>query len=401
MISVADALKRIQETLVALPSSELRLGDALGLVLAEDLFARVDFPPFPQSNMDGYALRFEEGSMPLRIKGESAARASDSQHLTPGSAMRIFTGAPVPEGADTVLMQERAEVRDGFLYARDPDLRPGLFVRPKGSDVRLGECALSQGTLLTPGALGFLAGVGMDRVRAIAPPRVAVLVTGDELAAPGTELRYGQVYESNSVTLRAALNEAGVKHIDVISVGDDPSQIKHAITEALAGVELLLLTGGVSVGEHDYVASALADCGVKEQFHRVRQKPGKPLYFGVPRSGPARAVFGLPGNPSSVLTCFYVYVLPALGALQARPLALRRAHYPLQESLKKTAGLTHFLKARMTSNGGLRALGAQESYRMSSFALSDALLVFEEERTELSAGESVEALFLPHFDKER
>lgn len=398
MISVAEATQRIRESLNPLPASELNLENAHGLRLAEDTLAHADLPPFPQSNMDGYALRFEESARALRIQGESAARLSDPQTLTPGTAMRIFTGAPVPEGADTVLMQERAEIRDGYLWARDPELKPGLFLRAKGSDIRAGERALEAGALLTPAALGFLASSGIERVRAIAPPRVAVLVTGEELAPPGSPLLYGQVYESNSIALHAALRDAGVRHVEISRVGDDPARLERALSHALERCDLLLLTGGVSVGDHDHVVSALAKCGVEERFHCIKQKPGKPLYFGIPRRGPARAVFGLPGNPSSVLTCFYEYVLPALGALTGLDLALRHAHLPLQEPLRKTAGLTHFLKARVTPEGTVRALGAQESYRMSSFALSDALLVFGEERTELTTGERVELHLLPHFN---
>jgi len=390
LISVAEALQSIREHVVRLAPKSVELNEAAGSILAEDIHADVDIPAFPQSSMDGYAI-FHEGWKEhgqLELSGVSAAGPSAPTLIKGHQAVRIFTGAAVPEGADTVAIQERSEVEGGKLIIRDPNLNRGDNVRLRGAEMKAGDLALPAGSLLTPAAIGFLAGLGKTHVRVYPDPRVALIVTGNELQEPGKPLQYGQVYESNSQTIRAALRSAGVDRLQVHRVEDDLASLSATLVEAMAGSDLVLLTGGISVGDYDYVLRATQDCGVSQVFHKIRQKPGKPIFFGKKDQV---LVFGLPGNPASVLSCFYAYVCLALEVMTGRPFTLHKRKARMAIAYKKPSGLTHFLKGKFDGQTVL-PLGAQESFRLSSFALANCLLILEEGVTEVAEGEEVEVL---------
>src|SRR5690606_14260708 len=260
--------------------------------------------------------------------------------LRAGEAMRIFTGAPLPLGADTVVMQEKVRITDkGTIQIQDKDLQIGAHVRPKGSEVEKGTVAMRSGTFLTPAAIGYLAGIGCTHVTIYAPPRVAIILTGNELRPLGAPLGYGEVYESNSYQLRIALEQRGIQDVHIHHVPDDRQQLKTTIKNTLENCDILILVGGVSVGDYDYVVDATKDCGVRQHYHRVRQKPGKPLFFG---SLGEKLVFGLPGNPSSALTCFYLYIAPALERIMQLPERNRLAKARATHGYAKKPGLTHF-----------------------------------------------------------
>jgi molybdopterin molybdotransferase len=360
-------------------------------VSAEDVAAPIDIPAYPQSGMDGYAFAHADIPGPLTIVGEQPAGGRIEFRLQPGEAVRIFTGAAVPADADTVLMQEKAILSDGRLSVGDPSLARGANVRPKGSEIQQGSLAIAQGDRLTPAAVGFLAGIGIDRVRVHPRPRVAILVTGDELQEPGQPLAYGQVYESNARQLRSALAMMHIRELHLYACPDDREVLTSTLAEAVDRTDVVLMTGGVSVGDHDHTLEAFEACGVRPLFHRVRQKPGKPLLFGMQGRKP---VFGLPGNPASVLTCFYEYVCPALATMMRLPSPVRRVEAELAEAYRKSAGLTHFLKAEV-KDGRVWLLGGQESYRLRSFARANALAVMPEESTSLEPGSRIWADLLP------
>lgn len=394
MIAVTEAKKRIAEHTRLLPPVELPLGEAGGMVLAEDIRSEIDMPPFHQSAMDGYAIRFDDlaAGIPLRLAGTIPAGTFPRAPLNAGEAIRIFTGAPVPDGADTVVMQERVAAENGQVRIDDPLLKRGDNVRPRASQTRTGDIAMPAGDRLSPGAVGFLAGLGIKSVRVHAKPRIALLITGNELAPPGSLLQPGQVYESNSFTLAAALRELRLEPAVVFRSEDDERRIAEYVQTALEACDLLLVTGGISVGDHDLVKKVLDDRGVDTVFYKVKQRPGKPLFFG--KKG-RTLVFGLPGNPASVLSCFYEYVVPALrqmtgGATPALAVQTRM----LAKDFSKKDGLTFFLKGKLDGDVVL-PLHAQESYRMNSFAAADCLIVLEEHRTEYRAGEQVEVHILP------
>lgn len=387
MISVPAARQLVVENTVRLEPIVIPLEDALGKVLADDVVARENVPAFAQSAMDGYAFCFDDWSKdrPLTIAGEMAAGAVQEQPVAAGEAIRIFTGAPVPAGVNTVVMQEKTRVESAGLFIEDDCIAIGANVRPAGSEIKNGELALKKGTQLTPAAIGFLAGIGVHRVNVYPDPVITIIITGDELQKPGEPLKYGQVYESNSYTLSAALQKAGLPDIQVLHVKDNQEHLTSAMHSALDRSDLVLLTGGVSAGDYDFVIKAAEGCDVRTVFHKVKQRPGKPLFFGRKEN---KLVFGLPGNPSSVLTCFYMYVLPALEQLTQRCLGLQMREVPLENSYTKQHSLVHFLKG-WYNGAGVSILGGQESYRLSSFAHANCLVELGVDARLFGKGEKV------------
>ena len=392
MISVQQAKKLIQEHSIALTPIQIQLSDAAGHTLAQDIYASCDIPAFRQSSMDGYAVKFEENISELSLAGEMAAGSDQENTINQGEAYRIFTGAPLPNGADTVIMQEKVTIEGNRIFLNDPNLEAGLNAREKGSEISTGEIAMTRGNLLTPAALGFLAGIGTTWISVYPKPRVAIILTGNELQKPGLPLNFGQVYESNSYALTAALKQAGIADIEVLEAKDELKTLTEVLKAALKTNDMVLLTGGVSVGDYDFVIEAAVQCDVQQIFHKVKQKPGKPLYFGTKQQ---QLIFGLPGNPSSVLSCFYNYVLPAIAVLSNTSSKIQQLEAALTSPYQKPAGLTHFLKGRYDA-GKATPLGAQESYRLSSFAQANCLICLEEEKTAFNAGDKVSLFLLPN-----
>lgn len=393
MISVQEAKKLISENTFSLEPVFLSLKDAAGLILADDVYAKLDIPAFPQSSMDGYAFSFEgwKQNKNLKITGEVAAGSNETSQLAPENAVRIFTGAAVPAGADTVIMQEKGQVENGELKIEDESLKEGNSVRPKGSEIRAGALALEKENILSPAAIGFLAGIGITEVNAYPNPSISIIITGNELQQPGKPLQHGQVYESNSFALKAVLRQLRIENIQVLQATDKPQIVIDTLKKALNQSDVVLLTGGISVGDYDFVLQAATACGVQKLFHKIKQRPGKPLYFGKKEN---KLVFGLPGNPSSVLTCFYQYVIPALEKLSKRKIDLQTIKAPLAKAFQKNTGLTHFLKGFY--NGKIAApLDAQESYRLSSFAKANCLIQIDEDVSSLNEGELVDVYLLP------
>ncbi len=393
MISVDEAKKIIEENVVALKPAILSLPLAAGKILTEDIYSSIDIPAFPQSSMDGYAFSFSEWgkNKRLKIEGEIAAGTNRKLSLAPGKAVRIFTGAPVPPGADTVVMQEKVKIQNGELIIEDESIITGMNVRPKGSEMKAGELALKKGNLLSPAAIGFLAGIGITEVKIYPNPSVSIIITGKELQQPGKPLEYGQVYESNSFSLSSALRCAGIENVNIHYADDNLEILTNILKKALSQSDIVFLTGGISVGDYDFVLQAANNCSVNKLFHKIKQRPGKPLYFGKKEN---KLVFGLPGNPSSVLTCFYEYVLPTLELLTKRKLSLLVIQAPLSEPFRKTVALTQFLKG-FYNGKTVTVLDAQESFRLSSFAKANCFVKINEEVMECKAGEIVEVHLLP------
>ncbi|HEX6849140.1 MAG TPA: gephyrin-like molybdotransferase Glp [Chitinophagaceae bacterium] len=393
MISVAEAKKIILENVSSLAPVTLPIQVSAGLILADDVYATMDIPAFPQSSMDGYAFSFEGWRQykNLKITGEVAAGSNETFSLTPGNAVRIFTGAAVPPGADTVIMQEKTRVENGNLKIEDESLTAGTSVRLKGSEIKSGELALKKGDLLMPAAIGFLAGIGINEVKAFPNPSITIIITGNELLEPGQPLQHGQVYESNSFALKAALKQLQMENVQILYVKDRQEELTNTLESALQQTDIILLTGGISVGDYDFVLQSATECEVEKLFHKVKQRPGKPLYFGKKEN---KLVFGLPGNPSSVLTCFYQYVIPALEKLSKRQIGMKVIKVPLAKAFQKNAGLTHFLKGFYDGKTAL-PLEAQESFRLSSFAKANGLIQIDEETISLKEGELVDVYLLP------
>ncbi|MDQ1142485.1 molybdopterin molybdotransferase MoeA [Pedobacter agri] len=391
MISVHEAKALIANNIHPLSPVKLPLSQAHQYILAEDVFAICDIPAYEQSSMDGYAIRFAEANIALELNGEMAAGTNTQLTINAGQASRIFTGAPLPSGADTVVMQEKTEILDGKLVIQDTNLSAGLNVRKKGAEMKTGALAMRKGDYLSPAALGFLAGIGITGVSVFPMPKVSIILTGKELVQPGETLAFGQVYESNSYSLKAALNQEGINQVEIFEADDDLEVLTTILQKALKTSDIVLLTGGVSVGDYDFVLEASARCGIQKVFHKVKQKPGKPLFFGRLEQ---QYIFGLPGNPSSVLSCFYNYVLPTLAALSGKINPVKEMEAELSSAYKKSSGLTHFLKAHY-QNGKVIPLGTQESFRLSTFAQANCLIMLEEETEKVNQGERVKIMLLP------
>ena len=391
MISVREAKEKIEEKVVLLKPKVLPLKAACGLTLAADVYAKFDIPAFAQSSMDGYAIQFIDKDQPLSIQNKIAAGDSNSYTITSNQAARIFTGAPLPANADTVVMQEKVTIEKGKILINDDGLQKGDHVRDIGAEIESGELAVSINTTVTPPCIGFLASIGIDEVSVYPSPLVTIIITGNELQQPGKELLFGQVYESNSVSLSAALRQSGVQEIDILFAEDQPETVDATLQKALANSDLILLTGGISVGDYDFVLQATEKCGVQKHFHKIKQKPGKPLYFGTKEN---KVVFGLPGNPGSVLTCFYQYVLPAIEKITGKKNSVEKIKATLQNSYGKKAGMTHFLKG-FYENGNVEILRSQASFQLRSFATANCLIVIDEQTEEVKKGEEVEVHLLP------
>jgi molybdopterin molybdotransferase len=392
MISVKEAKDLISQNIVPLKPISIELAKASGHILAADIYAKYDIPAFSQSSMDGYALKFTDHEKELTLIGEMAAGTATNITIQDGETSRIFTGAPLPKGADTVVMQEKITRIDGKITLQDLNLKLGLNVRDKGSEIKTAALAMEKGNLLSPAAIGFLAGIGINETSVYPMPKISIIVTGKELQQPGNILEFGQVYESNSYSLSAALKQESIEQIAVYEADDDLNILKSVLQTAIESSDVVLLTGGVSVGDYDFVIEAAAHCGIKQIFHKVKQKPGKPLFFGTKDQ---KLIFGLPGNPSSVLSCYYNYVLPAVKSLSQKTNTVMELEAELTHPYSKPAGLTHFLKGKY-ENGKVTPLNAQESYRLSSFAQANCLICLNETQEHFEKGDTLTIMILPN-----
>lgn len=393
MISVQEAKQIIKQTTEPLRPVTMPLLHATGLIAAEDMYAPIDIPAFHQSAMDGYAFLFNENITHFTITGSVAAGSILNTLIQPTQAVRIFTGAALPGGVDTVIMQEKAIVNDTILQVDYTDIRKNTNVRLKGSEIKKGDVALAKNTRLTPGIIGFLASLGVAEIMAIPTPSIAIVVTGNELQKPGTAIQPGKIFESNSYILQSALQQLHLNTVSVFECKDDLSEIKETIAKCIAHHHIVLITGGISVGDFDYVAEALAMNGVEKLFYKIKQKPGKPLFFGKKDNC---VVFGLPGNPASVLTCFYEYVTIAIEQnMQLTENIIRKKYLPLSVGFEKKAGLTHFMKA-YANDDSVQLLQAQESFRLSAFTRANAFAVLDETKSLFTKDEFIEVHFLPY-----
>ena len=364
---------------------------ASGQVLSADVCSAIDMPPFPQSAMDGYALgtgERESGST-FKVVGEVAAGSSSQIQLNENECVRIFTGAPVPKAVVAVVQQEWVE-RNGNQIILQKEVPENMHIRPRGEQMKVGDVALSKGTALNPAAIGFLQMLGITEVDVFARPNVKVLVTGNELVEPGMPLQHGQIYESNSQMLLAALKKEGIDG-NFGRIEDDLNETIERIDQALQENEIVILSGGISVGDHDHVGTALKELGVQEVFNKVAQKPGKPIFFGT-KDG--KAVFGLPGNPAASLTCFYEYVVPIIRKFMGRTdWFLPSLKLPLAEGTIKQVPRAQFLKAKIANNE-VHILEGQSSAMLNTFALANAL-VYVPADNQVSSGDDVEVHLLP------
>jgi len=391
MITVSEAKQIISQNVEVNNTIKIPLNEALNCLLAESVYAPICVPFFDQSAMDGYAFKFNEKNELLNIVDEVAAGDTRNINVNKGEAVRIFTGAKVPDSCDAVVMQELTEIVDSKLKVNDGGLKLGGNIRIKGHQIQQGELALEKGAKITPATIGFLASLGIKEVEVYSSPKVVVLTTGSELVKPGTELIEGQVYESNTFMLRAALNDIRIEP-EVVLLKDDLETTQKAIEQALQNFDIILLSGGISVGDYDFVKPSLEYNKVEQLFYKVKQKPGKPLFFGKKEN---KLIFALPGNPAAALSCFYSYVLPAINIQkgETNPF-LNQLHLPLSQPYKKKTGRAVFLKS-FTDGKTVQLLEGQGSDVLLSFANSNCLVFLSEEIEHVQEGELVEVHLLP------
>ena len=393
MLPFDDALRRILQSAPRMESEQVELAFGTGRVLAEDLIARAPLPGFDYSAMDGYAVArgnfTDRGPWTFPVRGESRAGAL-APALESGSACRIFTGAPIPDGADAVVMQEDV-ARDGdqATFAALPNL--GAHIRRRGEDLAEGAAALRRGTRLTPFRIGLAAAVDRNHLLVARRPRVTILCTGEELRDPGSLAVPGTIPDSNGPSLAALVIMAGGEPVLAPRTGDTLQATEDAIRAALQGSDLLLTVGGVSVGEHDLVRAALANVGAKLEFWKVQIRPGKPLAFGRFEQ---TLILGLPGNPVSAQLTFALFGMPLIRAMQGdeRPVP-PRGRARLNSALRQNPGRTGFYRAQLQGDLAITASN-QASGSTVSLAEADALLILPADSAGLAAGESIEMMRL-------
>jgi molybdopterin molybdotransferase len=371
MISEEEARKKILEAVRSLPSRQLSLSQALGCFAAEDYFARLPLPTFDNSAMDGYAVvagSCKKGQR-LRVTGEQPAGRDKQLHVSPGQAVRIFTGAPIPHGADAIVMQEDV-TRDGDEIVVNTDVKAGEFIRRRGCDLAEGQKILAAGERIGPATRALLASQGVAEVMIGGEVKAAILSTGDELVKPGGKLEPGQIYESNSALLNALVQRCGVIVKSEEHCRDDRERLTEAIKRGIKN-NILIISGGVSVGEHDLVRDALYKLGAQIEVWRVAIKPGKPFLFGQLNQC---AVFGLPGNPVSAFVTFLQFVRPAiLKMMGSTNLDLPQLPAKLTVDLTNDSDRAHYIRGRL-EHGKFTPVGRQESHALFGLSQSNALL---------------------------
>jgi molybdopterin molybdotransferase len=370
------------------PGHEIYLSDSLHSYLAKPVYAPIDVPNFTNSAMDGYAFSYQDmvDKNELTVKYVIQAGQTELPTLKRGEAARIFTGAMIPTGADIVVVQEKVKVEKNILSFQEKKYNKGDNIRQQGSQSKIGDLLVAENTLITPSIIGMLAGYGIEKVNVFSSPKIGIIVTGNELITAGTPLKKGQIYESNSITLQSALKEIDIQVEFILKVSDNKEKTFQEIQTRIPEVDILLLTGGISVGDYDYVKESLERAEVNQLFYKIQQKPGKPLYFGKKNQ---HYVFALPGNPASALTCFYQYVNPFIKGLKGENNIFNfYEEAKLLTNFNKKNNLTNFLKGYL-KNGEVILFSSQESYKMNSFSTANCIVEISGEERIVHQGEKV------------
>ncbi|WP_298553263.1 molybdopterin molybdotransferase MoeA [uncultured Algibacter sp.] len=391
MITISEAISILKNNgKPLLKKTTKKVEKAGGYILFKDILSPINMPPFRQSAMDGYALNIHD-NLSYKLKGEVKAGDGHQPILKKGEAIRIFTGAPVPDSANAVMMQEKVTVNENTITISH-QIKLELNIRPLGEQVKTGEIALKKGTKLTPAAIGYLISLGITEVSVFKKPNIAIVTTGNELIEPGQDLPYGKIYESNSKMLLSALYNLRYYDVTLYKVEDDYNKTVETLNTAINDNDLVMITGGISVGDYDFVGKALRELQVSELFYKVKQKPGKPLFYGKKDT---TQIFALPGNPAAALSCFYVYVYIVLQQLMNREnLELPRVMAKSISNFEKKGDRPQFLKG-IYEDGQVEILDGQNSSMLQTFALSNALVFAPENVTKIEKGDSIEVIQLP------
>ncbi|WP_179336666.1 molybdopterin molybdotransferase MoeA [Winogradskyella ludwigii] len=391
MISIKDAIQQVKDNCKPLLKEVIKPIEKSGNYhLFKDIHSPINMPPFRQSAMDGYALNLHDNKEYVLI-GEIKAGDSDKPVLKPGEAVRIFTGSPVPDTANAVIMQEKV-IQKNNVISCEGAIVLNQNIRPLGEQVMKGNLALVKGTKLTPAAIGYLTALGITEVSVFKKPSIALVTTGNELIEAGQPLSYGKIYESNSKMLQNALYNLKFYNVTLHKIEDDYNKTYSELKTVISEKDVVIISGGISVGDYDFVGKALNALEVETLFYKVKQKPGKPLFFGKKDQA---TIFALPGNPAAALTCFYVYVYIALQKLMDREtLELPRITAKSNSEFNKKGDRPQFLKA-LYKNDNVSILEGQSSAMLQTFALSNAFVFMPSETTKINSNDDVEVILLP------
>ncbi|GAA4303746.1 molybdopterin molybdotransferase MoeA [Aestuariibaculum suncheonense] len=391
MITINEAIDIVKtKCLPLLIETTKPLEKSGGYKLSCNIYAPMNMPPFRQSAMDGYALNWHD-KLTYTVIAEIKAGDNHQPILKKGEAVRIFTGAPVPDSANTVIMQEKVTRNENTIKLENP-IAINMNIRDVGEQVKKSQLALAKGTKLTPAAIGYLSSLGIKEVNVYKKPSVAILTTGNELVEPGIHLEYGQIYESNSQMLLSALYSFKFYDVTIHKVKDDYHETLNTLDHVIKEHDLVIISGGISVGDYDFVGQALKALQVEEHFYKVNQKPGKPLFFGTKQD---TYIFALPGNPAASLTCFYIYVFTALQRLMNSEFyKLPRIQVKSDSIFKKHGDRPQFLKATYNGNT-VTILEGQSSSMLQTYAICNALVFMPEDQSKIKVDDLVEVILLP------
>lgn len=391
MISVEEAISIVKNSIVKTSEIEVKsLGSASGYVLSEDVISPIDMPPFRQSAMDGYALNLGDTNT-YEIIAEIKAGDTSLPQLNKGQAARIFTGAAVPHSANAIAIQEHVTAENTILTL-EKEVVIGANIRGQGEQVKKGQVALAAGSAINPAAIGFLASLGISKVAVHTKPSVAIVTTGNELIPAGTPLKHGEIYESNALMLESAMRRCNYTNVSTFKVKDNFENTVSLIRDLKKKYDFIIITGGISVGDYDFVGKALEELEVTPLFYKVKQKPGKPLYFGKTQKN---FIFALPGNPAASLSCFYNYVLPGLEIASGNTdFSLPRIRARSTSNYQKKGDRAQFLKARYQQDE-VTILDGQSSSMLHTFAIANALVYLPEDTFEIKIKDEVEVIMLP------
>lgn len=391
MISVEQAIECVVTHTPVSKKTKLPTEKSLGLVLAKDIISPINLPSFDNSAMDGFAINtssIKDLPIELPLQGEIAAGHHFHETIKEGSAFRIFTGAPTPKNCNAVIIQEKCKINNGSVVINQQEVFPNQNIRKIGEQVEKGSVALRSGTYITAATIGYLHSIGVTTVTVYNPPKIALISTGDELINPGEKLQFGQIYNSNQSMLLSAFSTLPHSTIDSFELPDNLKESIKLLNRIVSEYDFVISTGGISVGDHDYIGTALKQLGANQHFYKVKQKPGKPLYFGTIEKC---TVFALPGNPAAALTCFEVYIKTAIKKFIGleNPVTKPQGYKSGNQFVKK-GDRAQFLKARICNETHkVEILEGQSSNMLHTFAIANALVFIPENKMTISEGEIV------------
>lgn len=395
MISVEKAKNTISNSCKVKAIIRVDLLSAVGFILAEDVIAKIDIPSFNNSAMDGYAIQhqdIEDGKREFNILEEIKAGDQPKSKIGSGECTPIYTGAPIPKGADSIIMVEKTTIINGKMIVENGyKSKKGKHIRLLGEQIKKGDVALTKGIMISPSTSSYLSALGEVDIPIFSQPKVKIITTGNEIVKAGKKLEFGQIYESNSTAIIALLKEQKITNISDITAKDTTADLLEKLQDTNQ-YDIILLTGGISAGKYDLVADCLAEIGVEKVFHKIAQKPGKPLYFGKKEN---TLIFALPGNPAAVITSYYQYIYPTIKKMMGfENTELETVKLPLLQDISIKENRSNFLKGKRKGKG-VNILSGQGSHILSSFSKADCFIYLPQGKKHWYKGDNVEVQILP------